>query len=394
MNTDDLQPANIAPEQLPSIIGSQFQALEDLDKKVREAKRKADAAHDSAENARSKSAGFGKKKEAIEALQDAAYDFSTSQSALVEAQEFNFKLQEKLGKVIQYLFGLGVSNLAANRTVVREIELRLKNASEEQLSDLARQELLGVIKQLKAQEDIMVKQQEISQKLKNIADDSAVIQAQANYLSGQLQMQGGRLQTQARRLAEGEAKDKEQDKLISEQAAKSKEHDRRLAEGEIKDEEQDKLISQQAAKSKEHDRRLAEGETKDEEQDKLISQQAAKSKEYDRILAEQIAKDSELEQSIAQQLEKNRQRDRRIEDCMEQGNVLQAGLEAQSQALAVLTQKVQDQEIALKKMQDWVLQLIADTQKNVSQKADKKLVIPAYAFTVAAFVLALLRFFI
>lgn len=366
MNTDDLQPANIAPEQLPSIIGSQFQALEDLDKKVREAKRKADAAHDSAENARSKSAGFGKKKEAIEALQDAAYDFSTSQSALVEAQEFNFKLQEKLGKVIQYLFGLGVSNLAANRTVVREIELRLKNASEEQLSDLARQELLGVIKQLKAQEDIMVKQQEISQKLKNIADDSAVIQAQANYLSGQLQMQGGRLQTQARRLAEGEEKDKEQDKLISEQAAKSKEHDRRLAEGEIKDKDQDKLISQQAAKSKEHDR----------------------------ILAEQIAKDSELEQSIAQQLEKNRQRDRRIEDCMEQGNVLQAGLEAQSQALAVLTQKVQDQEIALKKMQDWVLQLIADTQKNVSQKADKKLVIPAYAFTVAAFVLALLRFFI
>ena len=54
-----------------------------------------------------------------------------------------------------YLFGLGVSNLAMNRSVVRGVEMRLKGASEEELDELARQEILGVVRQLKAQEDIM-----------------------------------------------------------------------------------------------------------------------------------------------------------------------------------------------------------------------------------------------
>ena len=57
-------------------------------------------------------------------------------------------------QAIRYLFGLGVSNLAANRTVVRELELKLKNASKEELSELARQEITNVILQLRAQEDM------------------------------------------------------------------------------------------------------------------------------------------------------------------------------------------------------------------------------------------------
>ena len=69
----------------------------------------------------------------------------------------SFEYQKKLGEITKYLFGLGVTNIAMNRSVVRELELKLQGASAEELDEFARRELLGVVKQLKAQEDIMKK---------------------------------------------------------------------------------------------------------------------------------------------------------------------------------------------------------------------------------------------
>lgn len=66
------------------------------------------------------------------------------------------------------MFGLGVSNIAVNRTIVRELELRLEHASEEEIDDMARQELLNVVHDLKAQEDITKKQTDFSLRLKNV----------------------------------------------------------------------------------------------------------------------------------------------------------------------------------------------------------------------------------
>ena len=68
--------------------------------------------------------------------------------------------------------------------------------------------------------------------------------------------------------------DEEQDKWLSEQAKKDREHDNLLAERKQKDEEQDKWLSEQAEKDREHDRLLEERKQKDEEQDsKLLEHQ-------------------------------------------------------------------------------------------------------------------------
>ena len=224
---DELRTFDVKEEEIPSIITSQFKEIADLQKSVEQAMKKAEEAKESADRAYSHSAGLFQKRNAIESLQSAAVNLADSQVSAAEAQKLSFVYQEKLGKITQYLFGLGVANLAANRSVVRELELKLKGASEKELGDLARQEIVNVIKQLKAQEDIMNKQNELSLKMRQHEQ--------------RLSQQENTEKEYGKMLAENAERDAEQDRLIAEQAAKDAEHDRLLAENAERDAEQDRL---------------------------------------------------------------------------------------------------------------------------------------------------------
>ena len=132
-----------------------------MDRKISNAVSKAEEAKALADIASKKEAGWsffgGDKKEAIEALQSAAISQANALSDSVDANKQLFENQKKMSDALRYLFGLGVANMAANRTVVRELELKLQNASKEELSELARQEITNVILQLRAQEDMQYK---------------------------------------------------------------------------------------------------------------------------------------------------------------------------------------------------------------------------------------------
>ena len=157
----NLPQQNISIEQLPTIIGNTFKHISEVDRKISNAVSRAEEAKKLADEASQKNAGwsfFGSdKKEAIEALQSAAISQANALSDSVDANKELFNNQKKMSEAIRYLFGLGVANMAANRTVVRELELKLKNASHEELSELARQEITNVILQLRAQEDMQYK---------------------------------------------------------------------------------------------------------------------------------------------------------------------------------------------------------------------------------------------
>ena len=157
----NLPQQNISIEQLPTIIGNTFKHISEVDRKISNAVSRAEEAKKLADEASQKNAGwsfFGSdKKEAIEALQSAAISQANALSDSVDANKELFNNQKKMSKALFYLFGLGVANMAANRTVVRELELKLKNASQEELSELARQEITNVILQLRAQEDMQYK---------------------------------------------------------------------------------------------------------------------------------------------------------------------------------------------------------------------------------------------
>jgi hypothetical protein len=192
MTTTELQNVHVKESDIPSIITSQFSELKALQESVTHAINKAQQAKKSADRAKRKSAGLFQKKEAIESLQSATMDLAESQISATEAQKVSFTYQEKLGEIAKYLFGLGVANLAANRSVVRELELQLKGASEEELSDLARQEIINVVKQLKAQEDMMKKQADLALKVKKhhqeIKNHETLHGDYELFISNQLQM--------------------------------------------------------------------------------------------------------------------------------------------------------------------------------------------------------------
>lgn len=157
----NLPQQNISIEQLPTIICNTFKHISEVDRKISNAVSRAEEAKKLADEASQKNAGwsfFGSdKKEAIEALQSAAISQANALSDSVDANKELFNNQKKMSEALRYLFGLGVANIAANRTVVRELELKLKNASQEELSELARQEITNVILQLRAQEDMQYK---------------------------------------------------------------------------------------------------------------------------------------------------------------------------------------------------------------------------------------------
>ena len=155
---NNLPQLRISIDQLPNVIEKTLTNIKDVDHKIIEAISKANDAKKLADIASRKKAGwFSGKIDAIKALQVAAISQANALSDSVDANKELFNNQKKMSEALRYLFGLGVANMAANRTVVRELELKLKNASQEELSELARQEITNVILQLRAKEDMQYK---------------------------------------------------------------------------------------------------------------------------------------------------------------------------------------------------------------------------------------------
>lgn len=281
-NITILDVTNVNENQLPAIISTQFSKLTELEDNVQKAVNMAVAAKEKAEDAKV-SAGLFKKKAAIEALQEAAKGSAEALITMAEAQKLSFEYQTKLTEITKYLFGLGVSNIAMNRSVVRELELRLKGASEEDISDLAQQELKNVILQLKAQEDMMKKQE---------------------FLTGKVKEQAGQLKEIDKQLDNIEETDEKQDELIAQGIEKDKSQDKVLAEMAVADEQQDELIEQNRDKNEEQDKILTEMAVADEEQDELIAQNLSKNAEQDEVL-EKIIKLNDEQSKQIEALQKN-----------------------------------------------------------------------------------------
>ena len=159
---------------LPELIQGQIGKLNELGACVKSALDAATTAEKQAEAARNLSAGRGvftdHKRAAIEGLQAAGIEMAKAVQSSASAQKTAFDFQTRLAEVTKYLFSLGVGNVAANRAVVRELEARLRGASEEELSELAHQEILAVVMQLKEQEDLLNRQEELRQRQERMAE--------------------------------------------------------------------------------------------------------------------------------------------------------------------------------------------------------------------------------
>ena len=158
----------VKESDVPEIIGSQFTIMQEYKENLDIAKKKALDAQVQALGSKEKKTGVFKNKTAIESLQETTLSLADAQIIAAEAQEKSFEYQKKLAAITKYLFGLGVSNIAANRIVVKELEMRLKNASEDEIDSLAREEIKNLVRELKMQEDIMQKQSLLNERIREL----------------------------------------------------------------------------------------------------------------------------------------------------------------------------------------------------------------------------------
>ncbi len=156
---------------LSDLITTRIDALNDLEEHILEA---ADAAIKEADDVKNGIIDYGifwdslDTDRAIEKLQNAVISTAKALEESSDAHKKTFEYQKRLTNISYGLFRLGATNIAHNRSLVREIELRLKGASEKEISELARNELVRVVTQLKEQEDLQKKLARLNDEIKTL----------------------------------------------------------------------------------------------------------------------------------------------------------------------------------------------------------------------------------
>ena len=176
-NGDEIITVNV--DDIPEVISSQITKISELEEKVKASDKSAKKAMEyvSSQMSKYEEKGWGifkhrsgNTKDIVEDTQEAIEKLAEAQQVTVEALNKSFEFQKKLAKASEYLFNLGCANITVNRIAVRAIEAKLSGASKEKISDLARQEMMDVVTQLKQQEDILKKQEELKAKVKKNSD--------------------------------------------------------------------------------------------------------------------------------------------------------------------------------------------------------------------------------
>lgn len=144
-------------ETLVSSIEGTITSISNLSKEIKDAEQGVENAISVAKKAKDDGVGIFKKKAAIETLQAVAITQSEALESSIKASKSLFVNQQKIAQSIKNLYVLCAGNLAATKTAINELMMRLENAATEELNEMAQQELEAAITHLKSQEDFMVK---------------------------------------------------------------------------------------------------------------------------------------------------------------------------------------------------------------------------------------------
>lgn len=369
-------------KELPLAIQGQISKLNELDKSVKKALEAASSAKDSAISAKNMSAGFGKKKVAIEELQSAGLDLAKAVESGAEAQKISFEFQIKLAEISKYLFGLGVSNIASNRFVVRELEMRLKGASREELSEFARQELISVVKQLKEQEDILKKLEDLNKTIKE-HDHTLNVQSQKNqYFDEQIQAHAEIDMRQSEQLKIHTETSKRLEEQLRNQAEIDRLHGEKLqAQAEVNKLHEEKLKIQAETDKKFEEKFLAQAEI-----DSQHSEQLQLHEKIGKSLEKQLESQAELDKFHNEQLkilaENIDKHDEQLDNFHEKNNDL-------NEQIKNNLNTIEAQEIKISSLNDEVLNL----KTLLDSKANNALSKITLSIAIVAFIVSLIHFF-
>lgn len=158
-------------DDIPKIVSESIEYISKLEKEVENSEVSAQKAmkYVNSQMTRYEETGkwifkhrSGNTKEIIEDTQEAIEQLAEAQQVSTVALRRSFDFQKQLAETSKYLFQLGCANIVVNRTAVQAIEKKLNGATNEEISELAYQEMENVILQLKNQEDILIRQENLT----------------------------------------------------------------------------------------------------------------------------------------------------------------------------------------------------------------------------------------
>ena len=170
----------ISVEDLPKTIQTQIEVLTELEKKKKEASDDAKNAKESADNMKTfvtkkflgKEYKSGDTTKILEDTQKVIGLIAKAQESNAKATACSFKFMQKLSETSEYLFALGCFNFAATETMIEELTSYGKQISgHEGVSDAIKEKMLEIAKRLKMQKELMLRQNELEEKLRNNKED-------------------------------------------------------------------------------------------------------------------------------------------------------------------------------------------------------------------------------
>ena len=215
--------------QIPEYVEKSVKQLQILENKINASAEAGRNAARAARDAEGTSCSFSliesakKERAVIEALQASGIAQARAIETFSEAQKLTFDYLSDVTRILRGLFILGCASLAKNRSVVRELEARLRGESESQINELARQELETLLMQLNEQRDILERQEQLG---RNQSEQAGQISQNRSLI----QDNSARNDNQDKELARQRDKDAEHDNELERQRNKDAEHDRLLME--------------------------------------------------------------------------------------------------------------------------------------------------------------------
>ena len=268
-------------ETIPNIVAGRIEDISALENEVKQSEESAkDAMHFvSTQMARYQEKGVwifrhraGNTKDIVKDTQVSVEKLAAAQQVSVSAMKKSFEFQKKLAETSKYLFELGCVNITVNRIAVSAIEAKLNGASKEEISELARQEMMAVVRQLKEQEDILKKQEFLSSKVKENSS----------------------------RLNEKELLDKEQTEKIASLSNENREQNKKLSEIRFSLSEKEKIDEEQSQRLEELGTLLSNKDLVDKTQEEAIT----KNSEAIKVLFEYAKQKDILDKEQSEEIER------------------------------------------------------------------------------------------
>lgn len=169
----------VSPEMFPEIISKQLSALDEIERTIKELNKKAEDAKQKAETLGSPKKSIktkiidvlthGETKRQLSDTQCAQKDLAKVQELQNKVNENLLKHQKELAKCCDYLFCIGCYNIATIEAMIASLNKQLSGESTNYryLSDNVKEQFVNVIKRLKEQKDILLRQEQTEKRIED-----------------------------------------------------------------------------------------------------------------------------------------------------------------------------------------------------------------------------------